>query len=290
MLTTIAENVAAAHAQSRKSGFWNHGKGCQHAGCGEIIPGEQIADIPNGREPDVACSSAFMHEHAHGGPEAAGLAPCACVNLSLDMKVVLLHSELSEALEEFRLGEAKHGGPFGVLLYLCMRCGEQRHTSAIIHCATVHPPTKPVGLMSELADVCIRAYDLTGHLEAQDRLVHWYNEEQGYIEHASRRPRPPGMPHTFASVLRAAHSGVAIIGDELEDLRDLVLPSGRASSGMASARDRAREAAIHGLALLLHDCEEVAKLVGAAGGALDETIRIKMKFNASREPMHGKVC
>lgn len=64
------------------------------------------------------------------------------------MKIALMHSELSEALE-------------------CVRDGEVETTYSGVFTdedGVCHPGTKPVGLLSEYADVLIRIFDEIGRL------------------------------------------------------------------------------------------------------------------------------
>lgn len=76
-------------------------------------------------------------------------------------KLCLIHSEVSEALEDYR----EHNSS---------RTIEQ---SEIVN-------GKPVGFASELADIIIRVCDLAGHLgidlEKEIRLKSDYNETRGY--------------------------------------------------------------------------------------------------------------
>lgn len=92
--------------------------------------------------------------------------------------VALMHSELSEALEEYREGQPLH------FVY----CDEARRRNALMdyndHCEGEHH--KPEGIMVELADVFIRIADLIGRNELTDEFVKvlkWklaYNESRPY--------------------------------------------------------------------------------------------------------------
>lgn len=76
-------------------------------------------------------------------------------------KIALIHSELSEALEEFRLSNAERGGGLGEILYACT-VTRHRQREAICHelgGGTLH---KPEGFVVELADAAIRIFDLAG--------------------------------------------------------------------------------------------------------------------------------
>jgi len=73
-------------------------------------------------------------------------------NFNIPEKLALIHSEVSEALEDFRVNN--FGEPLNKLFYSGPKDQE------------VHQVTdmKPIGFASELADVIIRVLDLSGKL------------------------------------------------------------------------------------------------------------------------------
>ena len=81
-------------------------------------------------------------------------------------KLCLIHSEVSEALEEVRTGQ-------GLEMYYGPRSRVPTHNA-----------TKPEGFVVELADVCIRIFDLCGalglDLEGAIEAKRAYNETRPY--------------------------------------------------------------------------------------------------------------
>jgi hypothetical protein len=102
---------------------------------------------------------------------------------SLPTKTSLIHSEISEALEEFRHTDEKRGGKLGDILFLgvdgkrgdgdfvYLGCGLCRTNAAPEH---LH---KPEGFIVELADVAIRLFDLTGFLKLEEKIESWFISE-----------------------------------------------------------------------------------------------------------------
>lgn len=234
-MKNIAELCQAAHAQSAKSGFWMHDEGC-------------AGDVP------------------------AVFGQCKCDNLSIDMKIALIHSEISEALEEYRLSEAKRGGPLGAVLYKgCLGTDDlskRKHSNEACHRQTIADDSycdlagkhKPEGFLTELADVVIRVFDLTGRLKLGSEIELDFNSRYtGSLE------------FNFAHILSYAHYETTRV--------------------WSAARNHHRDAhageLVGRITNLLLAISELADLVH---GNLDEAIKIKMAYNATREHKHGKVC
>jgi hypothetical protein len=225
---TIVQFVKDAHANSAAHGFWNHDKDC-------------------------------LEDQDKLGPDAG---PCRCTNRDLDMKIVLIQSEISEALEELRKGETKNGGPFGSLLYqdtlipsdartlrdypVCASC---KHVLEDCGCDglqnSIH--NKLVGFMSELADVAIRIFDLIGYLNQSVSMANGYTFLGG--------ARPQGT--TLARLLRWTHNDVS---------------------------HTLREPFSWRLGIALARVEQISTMVG---GNLESAIKIKMAYNATRPMLHG---
>lgn len=261
---SIVELVAKAHGQSSKSGFWNHDDGCLMA--------------------------------ARTGQAPLG---CKCTNRDLFMKSALIHSELSEALEEYRLGEKKHGGPFRAVLYDCEidesfrgfksdpissirvkeDVSEHAHDTPDVwpdrvkeYNHNLYPtcpryngkPHKPVGFLIELADVAVRIFDFTGFLDAGPALAVGYEATARSLK---SRSHPDGelAQSSFGKLLWAAH-------------------------GMACAiveADSSTEEQITACSTLLALVDFIAVRFG---GDLWQAIDIKMAYNATRPFKHGKTC
>lgn len=91
--------------------------------------------------------------------------------------IALCHSELSEALEEYRKGHS----PTEIYKY-CSKCGlDEYQESPCMNCSIAN---KPEGILSELADVVIRIMDMCGHygidLEAALIEKHEFNKTRPY--------------------------------------------------------------------------------------------------------------
>lgn len=250
-MKNVIELVNKAHAQSAKSGFWNHDKGCLHGGCGEVIEGEKHEFGLH--EPDVKCSSLEMHSNHDAG---AAPGPCLCANRDIYMKLSLINSEIAEVLEEYRLGKVKHGGPFGVLLFDVNTVGIRSSQDIALDApASDGPrPCKPVGFMAELADICIRVFDLAGYLEMGEAI-------EGELVEFEADHDPEIAEASFGKLLWICSAAVTSFGNDQADSAFL--------------------------AVLLFVTQFIA---GKFSGNLDEAIEIKMAYNATRAFMHGKVC
>jgi NTP pyrophosphatase (non-canonical NTP hydrolase) len=102
----INEMVEQAHATSRSKGWWDEQQNSVNLGDGSVLPGE-------------------------------GLDP-AKVERTIPEKLCLIHSEVSEALEDYRRGDME---------------------------PSVGEKGKPCGFTSELADILIRIGDLAGAMD-----------------------------------------------------------------------------------------------------------------------------
>lgn len=93
----------------------------------------------------------YINAEAHGFWEEGA------EGTSFGEKIALIHSEVSEALEAYRIGQIK---------------------------TTISPNGKPEGAISELVDVLIRTLDLLEKLgadtEYEIRLKHAYNKTRPY--------------------------------------------------------------------------------------------------------------
>lgn len=95
--------------------------------------------------------------------------------------ISLCHSELSEALEEYRAGKDE-------IYYRCTRNGNIAHV-----CDGVCPPCnygQPEGIAIELADCILRILDYCGHagidIDEAIALKHEYNKTRPY-KHGGKR-------------------------------------------------------------------------------------------------------
>jgi hypothetical protein len=196
-------------------------------------------------------------------------------------KIALIHSELSEALEEYRLPESERGGPLSAILYECMHRlgGMVRVTDDGDHASPPHGGKhvtstlcprfqrngwqprmhKPVGFMSELADVAIRVLDLAGALGL--------DPSRG---RGGRAARLIGIVVQIAQL----HDDVVMAHRMLRD----------PSLGITGFVGRPHVA----FADVLDGTEALAVTVG---GDLWGAVEIKMAYNATRAHRHGgKAC
>lgn len=97
--------------------------------------------------------------------------------------IALCHSELSEALEEYRERRPKVWRHCDLDEKIVCGEGEYYHT---VHCCTScgHRGEKPEGIAVELADCIIRILDYCGHegidIEEALRIKHEYNKGRPY--------------------------------------------------------------------------------------------------------------
>ncbi len=88
--------------------------------------------------------------------------------------IALMHSELSEALEEYRSKKPEAYGR-------CKRCGAEVTVLGLDCC---HEAMKPEGIAIELADCIIRILDYCGKegidIEEAIRIKHEYNKSRPY--------------------------------------------------------------------------------------------------------------
>lgn len=95
---------------------------------------------------------------------------------TIPTKIALIHSEASEALEEYREGNLKTLFRGSVQL----SSGTQVRDYASPHGMDDHPPRKPVGFPSELADILIRTLEFAVALDIdiaeEVRLKMAYNQ------------------------------------------------------------------------------------------------------------------
>jgi NTP pyrophosphatase (non-canonical NTP hydrolase) len=93
-------------------------------------------------------------------------------------QIALMHSELSEALEEFRKYGIEKPDSDGASNTLYFGDGPSNPSQYPA------PGTKPEGIAAELADVCIRIFDTCGHygipLEEALRLKMAYNKTRAH--------------------------------------------------------------------------------------------------------------
>ncbi|EHB65238.1 hypothetical protein [Paenibacillus lactis] len=68
--------------------------------------------------------------------------------------IALIHSEASEALEDYRQGRSPNEEAF---------IGETNDGLSYETDEQLEPHWKPIGIPSELADICIRVFDACGH-------------------------------------------------------------------------------------------------------------------------------
>lgn len=168
-------------------------------------------------------------------------------SLDVDEKLLMIHSEISEAVECYRNGE------MGLTYDKCpisdILCGKRVPTCvhtfwirdavpATAHTKTTH--RKPLGFPSEIADVAIRCADLLGHLGEPA----WHAE----------LPRRHYTPPTIITALMTLHR-LAVKGD-----------------------------AANTLEVCIDHCYAIARLVGFE---LDDAIRIKHEYNRTRSHRHG---
>ncbi len=216
-MKNIAELCALAHANSKAHGFWNHSPDCVD------------------------------------GQSAGSPLPCKCENRDVAVKIALIHSEFSEALEEYRIGDGNRGGPLGTIVYkdICgpddkpIRRGIPHEAFCSIECNH-----KPEGFVIELADAVIRLFDLIGFYGKGELVAREYVSLENAIRHSPAAEL--AVLHTLTSTL----------------LTDL-------------------EAGVFWIPYYRGLLQSIERLAQHVGGDIDEAIRIKMAYNSGREFMHG---
>ena len=95
--------------------------------------------------------------------------------------IALCHSELSEALEEYRDGKNN------IYCYPCVhqqRPFKEHSDSRCTECLKAHSERKPEGIAIELSDCIIRILDYCGHagidIEEAIRIKHEHNKTRPY--------------------------------------------------------------------------------------------------------------
>lgn len=178
---------------------------------------------------------------------------------SLDLKVLLIHSEISEVVEEWRLSAKAHGGPLFTPIWQCESVrvldeGPHEFDHGLKCNGGLLTPNyhKPVGFMSELADIIIRLGDLIAHYGFPVIVQEMLADDP--------RPHEPTRRVNLASTLRSVH----------------------ASAGHLSAM----QCNLHQPALdVVVGCQLIAQTVG---GDLEAAVRLKMAYNTTRPFKHGK--
>lgn len=164
--------------------------------------------------------------------------------------IALVHSEVSEALEDYRNGKK----PTEVWY-------EAKNINGQIIVRTDKPDEewKPCGIPSELADVCIRIFDIAGGYEWGKQLeeaCHWINESE---------KREKWIALSFVGKLAIIH---AELSKSLEKFDYNDNPGG----------------AIDHLAAVVVEVEFISKEYGID---LERAIAEKMQYNATRSQRHG---
>lgn len=184
------------------------------------------------------------------------------------MKVALIHSELAEALEEFRLTDEKRGGPLGAVLYEGSMWERYLHPS---ESGAQKQPLKPVGFLVELADMVIRCIDLSTFLLPKGDLD---KLQEVLIESIHGRPLWTPAPDPVADY---ADWHLTVCS---------ALTEGVATHIKHGNHGGNREAALV-LATVILLCEGQAQVVS---GDLRRAVEIKHAYNETREFKHGKTC
>lgn len=277
-MKNIVTLCAAAYASSKGHGFWDHDKGCN-----------------------------------------ASL--CVCVNRDPLMKLVLIHSELSEALEEYRRKPFFPNGskrpPLGEMQYEDTEDGEWLDaaraaelkkswgaSSASRRDYLVNQRLKPVGFMSELADVAIRVFDFAQACDESATAAVVENQlAAGNQEHASGARGLVDMLGVVSEIARR-YEDLAVRSDQADVAKTkqnfaVVLYDAHAQVTNAGAAFQEQRYGFRNkppdyedvggnLGTLLFIVEQIALSVS---GDIDQAIEIKMVYNTSRPFRHGgKTC
>ncbi|MEW9106792.1 hypothetical protein [Paenibacillus sp.] len=165
--------------------------------------------------------------------------------------IALVHSEVSEALEDYRIPGRK---PTDV--WYEFKCKDGRVLKQSIMASNEH---KPCGIPSELADICIRIFDIAGNYEWGQQL------EDGVQYVNDQRTSYKWKDASFAGKLSIIHM---LISKSME-LLDWENDPEAAAIYLA--------ACISGVQMLCADY----------GIDLDKAIAEKMAYNATRPHRHG---
>ncbi|MEK5477525.1 hypothetical protein NYE70_11330 [Paenibacillus sp. FSL R5-0407] len=162
--------------------------------------------------------------------------------------IALIHSEGSEALEDFRNGAEPHATWY------------EKKTGTEIRLATepVDETWKPCGIPSELADICIRIFDTAGRYNWGSRL------EASAIESIERCFKSDEKYNSFPEHLTSIHF----------DLSQAWNYRARGSERLA-------------IACLGHALNGVRCVAAKYNIGLDQAIAEKMAYNATRPHRHG---
>lgn len=185
----------------------------------------------------------------------------------LSLKVCLIHSEISKALEELRLPEEERGGPLGAILYACGGADgnggrvrdDVEHGDWCPRVADFTParPHTPVGFVSAVADVVIHVLDLTARLG---------------VSLATPVPQQVTLKARPEDVFMGVIYNLGMMHEWAYGLKTCVNPGFRDLVGVQALQ-------------LVAAAFAAAAIVG---GDLEAAIQIKHAYNLTRPHKHGK--